>query len=328
METLNDQFDGALKKINLSAAKVASAKAAHEEVRAVLEADPKLKGYDVDTILIGSYGRDVAIQPGHDVDVFVKLPDFDEDPESLYEAVKKPLKAKYGARLDDTGVHALSIEFGDEFSIDAVGATTDPKSGHWVLPSLDDLGNRTEWEETDPERLGELAEDRNKTPKVGDQGAYKPIVKLIRQIRKHHIGDERPKGLYLEMLTYWAFDAGVTGDTFAELLASTLSRIADQLESGVVITDPALEQEFAPAPSSAQLAAAAGVFREQATAAARALTQELCPAAAAWRKILGENDNGWVFPLPEGCDADGNPIKKIESVAALGSNEARGFAGS
>ncbi len=328
MQTLDAQFDGALKKINLSAAKVAKAKAAHEEVRAVLEADPKLKGYDVDTILIGSYGRDVAIQPGHDVDVFVKLPDFDEDPESLYEAVKKPLKARYEARLDDTGAHALSIKFGDEFSIDAVGATKDPKSGHWVLPSLDDLGNRTQWEETDPERLGDLAEARNKTPQVSGQGAYKPIVKLVRQIRKHHIGDERPKGLYLEMLTYWAFDAGVTGDTFAEILASTLGRIADQLESGDVITDPALEREFAPAPSSAQLAAAAVVFREQATAAVKALTQELCPAAATWRKILGENGNGWVFPLPEGCDADGNPIKKIESVAALGSNEARGFAGS
>jgi hypothetical protein len=325
METLNDQFNGALKKINLSAGKVASAKAAHEEVRAILAADEKLKEYGVETILIGSYGRDVAIQPGHDVDVFVKLPNFGEDPEALYEAVKKPLKAEYKDGLDDTRAHALSIEFDDDFSIDAVGATNS-KSGHWVLPSLDAMGNRTQWEASDPERLGQLAEDRNKNPKVGDQGAYKPIVKLVRQIRKHHLGDERPKGLYLEMVTYWAFDAGVTGDTFAELLASTLSRIADQLESGVVITDPALDREFAPAPTDTQLGVAAIVFRDQATAAAKALTQELCPAAATWRKILGENENGWVFPLPEGCDADGNTIKKVVSVTALGSDEARGFA--
>lgn len=327
METLDDQFDGALKKINLSTGKIASAKAAHEEVRAVLAADAKLQEYRVETILIGSYGRDVAIQPGHDVDVFVTLPDFDEDPESLYEAVKKPLKAEYKDRLDDSSAHALSISFGDDFSIDAVGATN-PTSGHWVLPSLDPMGNRTQWEESDPVRLGQLAEDRNKTPTVGGQGAYKPIVKFVRQIRKDHLGDERPKGLYLEMLTYAAFEAGVTGATFVELLASTLGRIADQLETREVVTDPALERPFAPAPTDIQLAVAAMVFREQATAAATALTQELCPAAATWRKILGENENGWVFPLPEGCDADGNPIKTISSVSALGSNEARGFADS
>lgn len=328
METLSEPFNLALAKINLNPAKVAKAKRAHEEVRDVLADDPKLQEYGIESILIGSYGRDVSIRPGHDVDVLAKLHDYDEDPESLYSAVRAPLKKRYGDRLDDTGAHALSIDFGEDgFAIDVVGATEDPKSGHWVIPGPDGLGHRTQWEQTDPEHLSKLAETRNAAPKVNGQGAYKPIVKLVRQIRRHHLGDKRPKGLYLEMETYWAFQAGVTGDSFAELLASTLERIATQFESGAVINDPALGRPFDPPPTDDEISEAATIFREQANRATAALAMELCPAAATWRKILGQNETGWVFPLPEGCDESGNTVRATSSVTALGSNEARGFAG-
>lgn len=328
METLPTQFDKALGRINLGTTKVEKAKKAHEEVRDVLAADATLQEYDVETILIGSYGRDVAIRPGHDVDVFTKLHDYDQDPASLYEAVKAPLKKRYGDRLDDSGAHALSVAFGDDgFAIDVVGATEDAASGHWVIPALDELGNRTQWDQTDPEVLGDLAEKRNAGPKVNAQGAYKPIVKLVRQIRRHHLQDARPNGLYFEMETYWAFQAGVGGGSFAELLAATLQRIAAQLESGVVITDPALGRQYDPAPTDEEIKAAAKVFRAQADNATAALGMEQCPAAATWRKILGQNETGWVFELPAGCDESGKSVRATSSVTALGSNEARGFAG-
>jgi hypothetical protein len=327
METLNAQFDSALARVNLGE-KVARAKKAHEEVRAVLADDETLKSYGVETILIGSYGRDVAIWPGHDVDVFVKLPDFDADPEALYATVLAPLKNRYKERLDDTGAHAISISFGDDFSVDAVGAAPST-TGHWMIPAMDPtLKRRVNWEESDPEKLGELAVERNKAPLVGAQGAYKPIVKLVRQIRSHHMKKDRPRGLYFEMLTYRAFEAGVKGETFAELLTAMLSWIASQLETGLVVCDPALGEYFSPPPTPEQLSNAASIFREQATAAVSALTMELCPAAATWRKILGENDNGAVFPLPDGCDASGKVIKTVGNVSALGSDEGRGFAGS
>jgi hypothetical protein len=202
-----------------------------------------------------------------------------------------------------------------------------PKGGHWVIPAKSDLGRMTDWAESDPELLGELAEERNESPKVNDHGAFKPIVKLVRQIRNEHLGDERPKGLYMEMLTYWVFTWGqVSGSTFAEILTTTLEGIADQLESNEVIADPALGKDFAPAPTPDQIKNAATKFREQAVEARTALAEERCPAAARWRRILGRNGNGWVFPLPEGCDDKGNSIRSVTEVASLGPQEARGFA--
>lgn len=324
METLATQFQDALARINLSEVKVKKAKAAHEEVRAVLEADPGLKEYGVETILIGSYARNMAIQPGHDVDVFSKLPDFNADPKILYEAVRKPLKKKYGDRLDDSGAHALTVSFGEDFSVDVVGAAPSAR-GHWQIPALDDDGERTKWDESDPERLNDLAEKRNKEPKVGGQGAYKPIVKMVRQIRRHHLKEARPRGLYFEMLSYWAFEAGLSGDSFAELLAHSLDHIAGQLESDDVVRDPALDRSYEPPPTADQLEKAAHVMRGLAAQALAALNMERCPAAAKWRAIFGQNENGWVFPLPEDCDETGK-ARKATALGAIGSNEGRGFA--
>lgn len=322
MEALAEQFAGALTKIGLGD-KRKRAIEAHEEVRATLEADPELKKRGVGTKLIGSYGRDTAIYPGRDVDVFVKLPDADDDPETLFQLVKKPLVAKYGDRVSE-GRRAVKIDFPDEFGVDAVAAEQTP--AHWKIPATDADDKRTQWEETDPERLGELVTDRNVTPTVDGQGAFVPTVKMIRQIRRHHLEDARPGGLYFELETYWAFEAGVAGDTFAEILASALERIATQLESSSVITDPAMERPYEPTPEADDLEYAAAIFRDLAGKAQQALIADRCRAAAIWRSILGQNDRGWVFPLPAGCDERGREVARVTPVADRGPTEARPFA--
>jgi hypothetical protein len=68
------------------------------------------------------------------------------------------------------------------------------------------------------------------------------------------------------------------------------------------------------------------LFADLATKAELALTVARCPAAALWREILGENERGPCFPLPPGCDEKGNEIKNVAAVAAVGSEEASGFA--
>jgi hypothetical protein len=322
METFPQEFRDALTMIGLGSKRARAIKA-HEDVRDVLARDETLKSWGVTTVLIGSYGRETAIYPGKDVDVFVRLPNGPDDPEAVFQAVKKPLEDEYEDRLEEHR-RSLMITFGDDFSIDAVPAI--PTAQHWQIPEADESGARTRWEETDPEELTELTHRRNDDPIVDGDGAYVPTAKLIRQIRRHHIGKGKPGGFYFEVETYWAFDAGATGNSRAEILAATLDRIATQLESGVVVNDPVLGREYAPPPDPADLHAAATKFRDFATRAAEALAAERCPAAVLWREILGRNEQGFVFLLPEDCDEGGNLVSKVTPIKDQGSAEAHPFA--
>jgi hypothetical protein len=48
-------------------------------------------------------------------------------------------------------------------------------------------------------------------------------------------------------------------------------------------------------------------LREVAANAGAALSEENdCQAAKKWRDLLGSNDGGFVFPLPEHCNEDGS----------------------
>jgi hypothetical protein len=322
METFPQAFRDALTMIGLGEKRARAIKA-HEDVRDVLARDETLKGWGVQTILIGSYGRETAIYPGKDVDLFVKLPDGPDDPEEVFQSVKKPLHDEYGDRLEEHR-RSLMIKFGDDFSVDAVPAI--PTSLHWKIPEADETGARIRWEETDPENLTELTHRRNDAPVVDGAGAYVPTAKLIRQIRRHHLGKAKPGGFYFEMETYAAFQAGVSGASRAEILASTLDRIAAHLETGQVVNNPALDRPYEPTPDPADIAAAADTFRDLATKAAQALAGERCPAAVLWREILGKNEQGFVFALPEDCDEQGKSTARITPIVDKGSREARPFA--
>jgi hypothetical protein len=84
---------------------------------------------------------------------------------------------------------------------------------------------------------------------------------------------------------------------------------------------------YAPPPPSDDLAHAAAVFTNLAAQAQAALREDDdCAASAAWRRILGENETGAVFALPEGCTEDGRRMAKIEPNPAVGPRSERGFA--
>jgi hypothetical protein len=331
--TLSEQFKGALSRLELRE-KRRRVEAAHKEIRELLETDDQLCSWGVDTVLIGSYARHTAIYPGKDVDVFTKLTKLDTsaNPSTVFGAVRDVLVAKYGERAQPQA-RSIKVTFptdGEEdFHVDVVPAVR--KGDRWAIPRRDtrrwdapDVEER--WVETDPEKMTELTSDMNATLEVDGQGAYVPVVKLVRQTRWHHRGKEKPGGFYFELMTYWAFAADMDGDSLAEIFARTLRAIAVQLESGAPLIDPILGREYRPVPDPDDRAAAAEVFSDLASRAERALTLDRCPAAAIWRSILGENDRGPVFPLPPGCDEKGNEIKNVAAVAAVGSKEASGFA--
>lgn len=330
METLASQFAKAITNITVNGTKRDRAIKAHTEIRALLETDTHLANLGVDTVLIGSYARRTGIYPGKDVDVFAKLRylDTSADPREAFDPVTRVLDANYGERAEPQR-RSIKVSFGsdgDEFAVDVVPAVRYGK--RWALPNRDRAfwENRDRrWIETDPEKLGELTVSQNRAPKVGDNGAYVPTVKFVRQIRKHNLGDAKPGGLYFELLAYWAFEQGISGDSHAQILATTLRRVATLLGQGVVI-DPVLGSAYSPAPGADELEAARQRFSKIAGEAEEALTMETCPAAATWRRLFGSNDRGACFPLPGGCDEDGRAIgSSAASIAALGSREAGGF---
>ena len=332
--TLSEQFDGALSRLELKAKRVRVI-AAHLEIRAVLETDSQLCAWGVDTVLIGSYARHTAIYPGKDVDVFTKLTKLDTssiEPRTVFEAVRDVLVKKYGDRAQpqERSIKVIFSTDGEEdFHVDVVPAVR--HGDRWAIPRHDTsvwssptINER--WVETDPEKLTEMSEERNKSPKVGSRGAYVPTVKLVRQTRRHPRGKTKPGGFYFELMTYWTFEAGLEGDSFAEILADTLTSIATQLNSGLPLTDPVLMRPYKPEPDPMDRMTAAAVFTELAQDAQRALTVDKCAAAVVWRRILGEIDEyGPIFEIPPGCDAQGRALPAV-AVAARGGQEASRFA--
>lgn len=330
---LPDQFAGALSRLELRE-KRKRVEAAHKEIREHLESDEGLGLWEVDTILIGSYARQTAIYPGKDVDVFAKLTKLDTkaNPGTVFEGVRDVLIARYGDRAQPQARSikvTFPIDVDEDFHVDVVPAVK--KGDRWAIPRRDparwdapDVAER--WVETDPEKTTDLTSKMNAIVEVDGQGAYVPVVKLVRQTRRHQRGEKKPGGFYFELMAYWAFDAGTDGGSFAEIFAKTLRAIAVQLQSGAELIDPALDREYKPQPETADRAEAAAIFSNLASKAEEALTQDRCPAAAIWRSILGDNERGPVFPLPPGCDESGAQIKNVAAVAAVGSREASGFA--
>lgn len=362
---LSDQFKAAQHNINLNARRRVAI-AAHLEVRAVLLSSSALASHSLEHVLIGSYPRDVAIWPGKDVDIFGKLTADSIDsisPGDAYDLFLTALSSAFAGRItlqprsikvDYRGGRLPEMSFIKQaaevlrekvdtpgqpfdFSVDVVPAVR--WADVWAIPQSDrQRWQRTaaaeRWVRTNPEKFTVLTQTMNDKIKIDGQGTYVPTVKAIRQIRRAHLGDAKPGGLYFELLAYDGFESdSVSGESWAEVTASTLTSIAARLATvgRDPLCEPALDQPYSPAPDPSDVGHAAATFRSLADEAARALELDPCPAAAIWRAIFGENSqvNGPVFPLPAGCREDGTIMPAAVAANPLrGSNEARGFGGS
>lgn len=351
MQTLPTEFGFAVQNVTMDEGKRKRAIKAHTEVRELLEVDPELCSWGIDTRLIGSYARHTARYPGKDVDVFLRLTglNINASPKTVYEAVARVLIKKYGEKDVDPGgrvtrqPRSLKVAFTNpdepdenlSFSIDAVPAV--PWGEHWGIPNRDTTRWDSQtpedrWVKTNPIKFADDSEAlsvSSTSPTVGTTNAYCPVVRLIRQVRHVHLGEARPGGLFVEVITYYAWKNNkVTGTSWAELLARTLAAVAngftDAAEKG--LPDPVLNTSMKPELTPQQWQHAATVFHGLARQAQQALDADKCQAAKLWRDILGSNDRGPVLPLPSGCDASGFPIASVAAVAAVGSDEPRGFA--
>ena len=351
VQTLPTEFGYAVQNVTMDEIKRERAIEAHTEVRELLENDPELCSWGISTRLIGSYARHTARYPGKDVDVFLRFTGLTirSNPKVVYEAVARVLVDKYGEKDVDPGgrvtrqPRSLKIVFTNpdepdenlSFSIDAVPAV--PWGEHWGIPNRDTTRWASQtpedrWIKTNPIQFADDSEALSvstTSPTVGTINAYCPVVRLLRQVRHVHLGDARPGGLFVEVLAYYAWKNNkVKGSSWAELLTSTLAAVAagcaDAAQTG--LPDPVLRTAMKPELSPQQWLHAVSVFERLARQAQQALDAEKCQAAKLWRDLLGSNDRGQILPLPAGCDANGFPIASVASVAAVGSDEPRGFA--
>lgn len=348
-DLLYAEFAQAVRNVSIHGDKRDRAIAAHSEVRDLLEADAELRGWGIDTRLIGSYARQTARYPGKDVDVFLRFNNLSvrHSPEKIYDAVERVLVDGYGVKGEDEGgrvtrqARSLKIDFPDPeahfsdvaFAIDAVPAVR--CQSHWAIPNRDrDKWDNDEkrWIKTDPVQF---ADDTNTlataswSPTVGGANAYRPVVRLLRQVRHVHLGGQRPGGLFVEIAAYYVWNERlVTGTSYPQLLASTFKHVGARLIDSAVggLPDPVLGTPLKPILEPWEWTSAGQTFERLAREAYAALDAERCRAAKLWRDILGTNDRGQVLPLPDGCDAAGFPVGSVTAVGALGSNRSRGFA--
>ena len=349
MELLSEQFGEAVKNVTVSDEKQDRVIEAHKEVREVLEADQALRAWGISPYLIGSYGRRTSRFPAKDVDIFLRFDNLTTaaSPDVVFQQVKTVLAGTYGLADDDPvgrvteQARCLKIAFSDpllpggtdEFSVDAVPAVR--WGDHWGIPGRNRdqwASDEARWIKTSPIKFGQYTDDlatSTGTPVIGGRNAYRPVVRLVRQVRHVHLRALKPGGLYAEIATYDAWSAGeASGDAWALVFAESLAAISQRFRASCSqpLLDPVLGTPLKPGLEPSAWNVAANVFNVLADKAYEALEVDVCRAAFMWREILGENENGPVFPLPAGCDANGLPIRKVTAVASVGSNEPRGFA--
>lgn len=316
MAKLITQFEQTCSNVEPEDDDIENAISAHEAVCTVLDGDPELKACGISTVLIGSYKRQVVIRRVKDVDVLSRTEGLDMTATEALDMFERILQAH-----DDFENHferqdrSIKVDFPDyDLHVDVVPAR--PAGSYWEIPDRDG-----EWIETNPEELTTLSSAMNERYNA----LYVPIVKLIRQTRRHNLG-KRPGGFYFEILAYQAFDAGLEGDNIAELYASALRAIATQLDdvvAGGEVDDPTMPGVVITIRASdTQMQTAATTFDALATKAKDALDNlDKCPAAVAFREIFGDTTDGdWVFPMPAECNDDGT--KRIFGV--LTGNEKSG----
>ncbi len=336
MPELTTQFVAALSNIEPTTADKDNAPKAHVEVSDALAADPVIADWDFKPILIGSYKRQVGIRRIKDVDVFGRLFAVDDNvlPKELLGEFERVLRKAFatvdGRMRVKRQARSLQIAFPeyDGLYVDAVPARTwtSPTGLQvWQLPKREDGDDPDGWQATNPEELTAITTELNDVDHA--DGLYVPTVKLLRQTRRSLLGKAKPGGLTVELAAVHAFRTGrVQGPTHADFYASALQEtgtvLYDAFVLGLGLDDPTMPGEKAVIRGTdEEKRALATAFLDAAAQAKTAVrSTDKCAAAKTFRDLLGTavddvGDTGFVFPMPDTCNADGT-AKRFTAVSA------------
>ncbi len=347
MATLGPEFAQAIRHVTVRDEKLELAIAAHTEIRELLKADEELREWGINPFLIGSYGRQTARYPGKDVDVFLRFTELSarHDPGKIYNAVQRVLVAEYGLKDEDPNgrvtlqARSLKIDFPDpeepgrHFVLRRrrTGRAPARPLGH-PQPRSQGVGQgRPRWIKTDPIQFDKDTNDLSIatwSPQVGGDNAYRPVVRLLRQVRHVHLGTSVQE----VCLSRWRRSTcGRPGWCRAPPGLSCSPPLSSRSRESSPSTSERVARPRVRHPDEARARSwcvdgGRAAFNGLATVARQALEADRCLAAKIWRDILGTNDRGQVLMLPDGCDANGFPLDAISAVTAVGSDQPRGFA--
>ncbi len=177
------RFDAFLKNINLTTTQVTEGAARHKRVREIIEAAFYTRPYPATTsILIGSYAKNTAVRPPHDIDIlfimppslFSKYDNYQGNGQSwLLQDVKSALQKQY-PKTDIRGDgQVVVVDFADSFYVEIapVFATTDAQ----IYCTADTHGGGS-WGHTNP-----LAEKTNVSDSNTDsKGNTVHLIKMMK----------------------------------------------------------------------------------------------------------------------------------------------------
>ena len=337
MPELTTQFAAALINIEPTTVDKDSAPQAHKQVSDALAADSVIAGWGFKPLLIGSYKRHVSIRRMKDVDVFCRLFEVAdvELPKTLLAEFERVLRKAFPTHEDGRvrvrrqarSLQVLFPEY-DGLYVDAVPARPwKARTGLdvWQLPKRESANDIDGWQATNPDELSTITTELNAVEHF--DGMYVPTVKLLRQTRRSLLGKAKPGGLTVELAAVHAFRTGrVVGPTHADFYATALQETGTVLYDAFVLggglEDPTLpgEKVVIRGPDK-EKQALAGAFLDAAQQAKAALAStDRCSAAKTFRELLGTavddvGDTGYVFPMPDTCNADGT-AKRFTTVSA------------
>jgi Second Messenger Oligonucleotide or Dinucleotide Synthetase domain len=201
MLTVAQAFEQFMQKQELHAGEDREAK---RQERNVFEAMRRRLG-PRESILSGSYGRNTAIRPLHDIDLFLIFTAAASGtgeavgPEAFLKRVKQALEQEFPGKQAKLQNRSVNIEFsGTGIGFDVVPALEDPRRpGIYWIPDL----RKNDWIQSDPRKHIEACDAAN----TGASQRLKPLIKAIK--RWNQLQGKPVPSFLLEVMAYRGIDS-------------------------------------------------------------------------------------------------------------------------
>lgn len=179
--------------------------------------------------LSGSYSRNTAIRPLHDIDLFIVLESIASppptSPDAVLKQVRQALKDEWPHKeLPILQKHSVHLEFSEKaIEFDVVPAFEQSGQKAYFIPERRDERHTERWIRTNPRLHQERSTEANE--QAGKK--LKPLLKAVKHWKRRH--SSLPVGsFHLEVMSYSAFPQPPQGG-YLECLEALFSHLGRQV---------------------------------------------------------------------------------------------------